>query len=508
MAERTDLTTVWEESPRIVEVAAPSTSIIIQDLHDTLNSNTEQASHTDDSLDSMDDEPLIDSAGKEDLGGGNAVGITATMQNAQVAFEERTTVASEGTATAIDTGTTLTDAAATFITDGVERGALIVNFDDQSVCSVLKIISETELTHKPLVEGQNNDWEVGDQYKVWNIVQVEVSGGNIVAVDDVGASISPIYPSAFTQVVRAASTSATITNLTGIESDINEILLNTQTLLYNDHVHVDVNGGVAGTAFPIGLSSDPVNNITDALTILHGRALERITVAEDAVVAATDDLTGVTIEGSSAAKSEITLTPGCKTDLAQFEECNLTGTADGPIIVRESLISDLEGFSGIAFQCAITGFLRLSSAAITTMILQCYAEAPETPAEIDMAVAGAGIAVRDWNGPIKFTNSTGGHPICLDYAAARIEIDGTVTSGNVHITGSGGLVTDNSTGTAIVDVLAAMTADQLYDIYTSMGFNVEETATVTPAGLTTSSGSINVVFTGDGVASTTMTRQP
>jgi len=41
-------------------------------------------------------------------------------------------------------------------------------------------------------------------------VQCTVSGGNIVAVDAVATNISPIYSTAFTQVVTSASSSATL----------------------------------------------------------------------------------------------------------------------------------------------------------------------------------------------------------------------------------------------------------------------------------------------------------
>ena len=73
MTERTDLTTDWGEATRLIEVASPSTDIILQDLHDTLRSNTKQAGEGHD--DNQDDDPLVDSAGKEALGGGVLVGI-------------------------------------------------------------------------------------------------------------------------------------------------------------------------------------------------------------------------------------------------------------------------------------------------------------------------------------------------------------------------------------------------------------------------------------------------
>lgn len=115
-------------SPRIITIPAPLVAVSIQDLHDTL------ADIEDDPHNGMQYDRLIRSAGKEDLGGGVAVGITATLLNAKLAFAAR--------------------AGPTFI-------------------------------------------------------QCTVSGGNLVALDNLGVSISPIEPTAFTQVMTAASSSAT-----------------------------------------------------------------------------------------------------------------------------------------------------------------------------------------------------------------------------------------------------------------------------------------------------------
>lgn len=80
MTIRTDLTIDWVSSPRIITVAAPSTEIIMQDLHDTLRSLEFAA---------IDKPPIVSSAGKEPLGGGVTVGLTVTLLNAQLAFEAR-----------------------------------------------------------------------------------------------------------------------------------------------------------------------------------------------------------------------------------------------------------------------------------------------------------------------------------------------------------------------------------------------------------------------------------
>lgn len=82
MAIRSDITVDWESSPRIITVAAPSTEVVIQDLHDTL-AYLEQLPVN------MDNDQIVSSSGKENLGGGVQVGITSTLLNAQLAFEAR-----------------------------------------------------------------------------------------------------------------------------------------------------------------------------------------------------------------------------------------------------------------------------------------------------------------------------------------------------------------------------------------------------------------------------------
>ena len=126
MTVRTDLTVDYSVSPRIITIAAPSAEISIQDLHDSLRAIEDEPTN-------MGYDILVRSAGKEDLGGGVTVGITATLQNAKLAFEARP----------------------------------------------------------------------GPVY-----AQCSISGGNLVAVDANQAAISPVEPTAFTQIVLTASVAA------------------------------------------------------------------------------------------------------------------------------------------------------------------------------------------------------------------------------------------------------------------------------------------------------------
>ena len=119
MAFRSDVIVDWSQSPRIITILAPSTEIIIQDLVDTLRELEQQPAN-------LIYSSIISAAGKETLGGGVSVGITATLLNAHLAFEARLTPDVDGTVT---TGgvTTFSDTGADFVTAAVQRGSVIIN---------------------------------------------------------------------------------------------------------------------------------------------------------------------------------------------------------------------------------------------------------------------------------------------------------------------------------------------------------------------------------------------
>ena len=82
MTIRTDLLFDWISSPRVITVLDPSTSITIQDLVDTVRYNEDQ-------IFNMQYPKLINASGKDDLGAGVFVGLTATLLNAVLSFEDR-----------------------------------------------------------------------------------------------------------------------------------------------------------------------------------------------------------------------------------------------------------------------------------------------------------------------------------------------------------------------------------------------------------------------------------
>lgn len=433
MAVRTDITVDFTRSPRLITVAAPSVAVSIQDLHDTLRTIEARPRN-------MDDPRLISSAGKEALGSGVTVGITSTLQNAQISFAARTTPKSSGTVTTANAaGTTLIDSAATFIADGVIAGGMVSNDTDGSLATILSVDSEIQLTTVVLAEGTDNDYDSADAYRVWNIVQCSVDGGNLVAVDGLGAELGSIFTTAFTQVVRTSSSSATLQELGAI-----------QFSSFAGGVTVDLTTPFSGTNFPVGTPEQPVNNFTDALAIAVTRGLKTLFILGNATVDAGLVFDGLTFEGESETKSDLIIDAAASVIGCEFREATVNGTLDGNSKIEHCRIGNLNFVDGFIEMCVLDGPITLGGAA-PAHFLNCWSGVIGTTTPvIDMGGGGQALAMRGYNGGIKLINKTGADAVSIDLVSGQVILDATVTAGAILIRGQGKL-TDNSGGTATVD---------------------------------------------------------
>ena len=407
MATRNDVNADYQPSPRVVEVAAPSTEITVQDLVDTLRVSEEAF------VEGLSFDKLIDAAGKEDLGGGVLVGITANLQNAQVSFEARRTPAETGTVTTgSGVGTnglqTFEDAAADFVTAGIARGSLVINFTDNSIADVYEVVNATTLTTRTLVNGSGNTYDVADDYQVFNIIQCNISGGNLVAEDDLEAQLSPVVPTAFTQIVRTASSSATLQE----SQDI-------QYSSFNGGVTVNIANGVSGTTFPTGTPRQAVNNLTDALTIANSRGLTKFFVEGDLTISSGlfDNFVFV---GQSTSRTLITIEPPASVVASEFTNCTVTGTLDGNSVIENAVARDLNFVDGVVRRSGLIGDISLSGLS-TLQLLDCFEGSQVRPC-IDFGGSGTGLIVTNFNGAICLKNKTGPENAFLDLASGDIEI--------------------------------------------------------------------------------------
>ncbi len=437
----TDIDYFLSISPRIAEVrddGGSPTEFTIEDVVDTFRTKEAEAS-----LEIMDDPFLLDATGRDDLGGGVEVGITATGNDLQIAFKARTTPLSTSAVTTGDVdGETLTDiTTGTFQTDGVGRGDIVINFTDFSMGSVLSVISETVLVIDGLTGGTDNEFGIGDVVKVYDVVQCILSGGNWVANDAVGDPISSVFATFGTQIIVARASSATTQQQADLEFSS-----------YNGGITVDNTSAFSGTIFPTGTPRQPVNNVVDAIIIANNVGLLKLFIIGNVTFTTGHDITNFVIEGQSAVKSSITVNAGAVVDGAEFEQCTLQGTLDANAMVRNSIVNDISFFEGFFIECALDGTIVLGGT-IDTHIINCHdATAGGGPsiATVDMGGSGRGLIVRNFTGGLELINKTGIEEISIGIHEGRLVIDSTVTNGEVLVRVTGGEVVDNSVGATVI----------------------------------------------------------
>jgi len=422
MATREDISVDYQPSPRVVEVASPSTELVLQDLIDTLRISEEGF------VEGLAFDKLIDAAGKENLGGGVLVGITANLQDAQVSFEARRTPAEIGTVTTasgadVNGLQTFADSSADFVTAGISRGSLVINFTDNSIADVYDVLDANTIITRSLVNGSDNEFELGDSYQIFNIIQCNIAGGNLVAEDENDVQISSVVPTAFTQIVRTASSSATLSE----SQDI-------QYASFNGGVTVNVSSGTAGTTFPTGTSRQPVSNMTDALTIANERGLAKFFIEGNITLSALT-FDNFVFEGQSTSRSTITIDPSASVIASEFTNCTVTGTLDGNSVIENAVAQDLNFVDGVVRNSGLIGDIILSGTS-TLQLLDCYEGSQIRPC-LDFGGSGTGLIVTNWNGAICLKNKTGPEAAFLDLASGDIEIDNDVVAGTITLRGVG-----------------------------------------------------------------------
>lgn len=460
MTTRNDVVVTFTTSPRVAEVAEPSTEIIMQDLVDTLRKQ-------EDTFEGMVFKKLINASGKEDLGGGVKVGITVAMQNLLLAFEGRTTPAETGTVTGapvspVPSRQIFQDSTATFISNGVQRGSFVVNFTDQSIADVVSVDSETQLTTKVLVEGIGNTYDIADVYKVWNIIQVNASGGNLTAVDEFQAAISSVLPTAFTQVVLTASSSATLQSVDTMEAQISSIHGQIQRAVWVDTSAVS-NGS--------GYQQSPYNNFTDAVDYAEANGLSKIMLLADATL--DRQMKNFTFMGVGDPTLDVN---NQNIDKSEFYDLHLSGDIGGGVVHAHNCELDggLNGVQGDFFTCGLSGSVSLLAGGNTTFIDGYSTIGGLSRPSINVGGGGCNVSLRSYRGGLNVTGmDNAGDAVTVSMAQGKLTLLAGNTAGTISIRGLAQF-TDNSAGATVdstgllntVDVQLMqdlMEADQFFD---------------------------------------------
>lgn len=271
--------------------------------------------------------------------------------------------------------------------------------------------------------------------------QCSITGGNLVAQDEAGVYFAtPVYPTAFTQIVLANSSSATLQELTLI-----------QQASFNGSVAVDVVNGEAGVEFPIGTPLRPVSNITDAYAISQSRGLRQFNIYGDITLSNEVNLSDYIFVGESRTKSKITINPEADTNGCEFWYAHILGTLDGDTILSQCTIDNLNYIEGSIENCSLeSGTITIANDNTKQAnFINCYSgvAGSGTP-EIDCGGNGARLVFRGYDGGLLLKNKSGTAPFSIDFQAGQLVLENSVNAGEIVARGDAKVV--NNVGMELV----------------------------------------------------------
>lgn len=252
-----------------------------------------------------------------------------------------------------------------------------------------------------------------------------------------------------------------------------------------------------------GYQQTPFNNFTDAVDYAETNGLKHLVILADATIDRL--LKNFVITGIGTPTID---TNGQNLDKSEILRCGLIGLYTGRIVAQECNVVGLFTLNGFFETCAISADVVVPDGGLA-LVKGCNSFVTGfVPPSVDVGgVGGTGqLVVTGFDGgiTIKNVNQVADNVKFLSHAG-RIIVDASCTQANNINLGGISRFIDNSPGQDVNNQLIDPIV--ISETYTRLGLEKGNPFTDTPSQFSDDSGDIVMTVTGDGVNTTTVTRQ-
>lgn len=239
------------------------------------------------------------------------------------------------------------------------------------------------------------------------------------------------------------SDSLQIVKQAGGSADLSEIY----TAAFGGKVHIS-SSGIAGTAFPIGTSKDPVNNIADAKLIAASFGLKEFYLVDDLTL--TESLSDIVISGMRSVS--INLNGQTLTDV-EIDNLTVTGAMAGSIRARKSSVHDVSGISGSLDGCEVYGSISLADSSVLK-VSSCSSVNSVSAFHVGTSSV---LAMDRFSGATTIEDLSAGATALVGLDHGYVDVAATCVGGGLTLFGVGHL--DNSAGPGVTVSAGAFVSD-------------------------------------------------
>lgn len=217
---------------------------------------------------------------------------------------------------------------------------------------------------------------------------------------------------------------------------------------FDGEIVIDTTNGIQGIRYPVGTNSFPVNNLSDALTLLDAYQLKRIRIIGSLTINGGEDLSGIAFDAERSVGNTLIITDAI-TDFTYFTDLTLLVQQSGSCRYTTSVLVDITDFDGGAKDCLLVGDINIVGTG-SNYFTNCdtYTTDVNTPVTID--VGDKKLNIIRCRGFYKITNKTSTNDITVDMVGGKIEIDSTCVDGQIYIAGICEVIDNSASGCTVI----------------------------------------------------------
>ncbi len=214
---------------------------------------------------------------------------------------------------------------------------------------------------------------------------------------------------------------------------------------YADGIYLDLSSSNAGTAYPTGTRTYPVNNLADAITISDARYQSKIRIA--GTIALTQDVSSKELISWRNGKVDLNSQPCMAT---RFRNLKLYGTqhTGSVALVFGCRIGNLQNILGVFDECKFVEATPMTLQSGQTSVGGCVSQVVGFDMiSLDLTAGNVELEVRALSAGLQLINMNAASDfVTAGFISGILQLDSTCTAGEVYAGGSFQIIDNSGAG--------------------------------------------------------------
>ena len=219
---------------------------------------------------------------------------------------------------------------------------------------------------------------------------------------------------------------------------------------YDNGVALDIASSYSGTTHPVGTKRRPVNNLSDALSILSTNGFDTIYILNDITIDSGYYQNKTFINNNNSISKEITITSNVYIDNCTFQNVAITGEINGYAIYEQCLLEDCSNISGNFKDCIFDGYIEFLDSDDTSISIDGARTQFQNP--VNFIINSAQVNLNNLFGMFNIQNKDTNSEFSMYCTYAKVVIENSCTNGVMYINGWGEVI-DNSAGSTVINTM-------------------------------------------------------